>query len=261
MTEISLKNKIAVVTGASGGIGKAVAISLASAGAAVAVHYGHNIKAAEEVVNQIKNNNGKAMAFSADVSDPAAIEKMFNDIDSSLGSVDILVNSAGIDGVRALLGEDKIEDWKNVMSINLYGPYFCSRMAIKRMLKKHSGVIINITSDHVYIPWEGYSAYCSAKAGLDMLTKTLAQETADKGIRVISIAPGAIKTAINKSVWENPDTLKDLDQKIATGIPGEAEDVANAVLFAASDMAKYMTGNTLVVDGGMLLYPDFRHGG
>jgi NAD(P)-dependent dehydrogenase (short-subunit alcohol dehydrogenase family) len=261
MTDINLTGKIALVTGASGGIGKAVAISLASAGAAVAVHYGHNKKAADEVVEQITKNKGKSIAFSADVSDPASVEKMFNDIDSSLGSVDILVNSAGIDGVRALLGEDKIEDWKNVISINLYGPYFCSRMAIQRMLKKQSGVIINITSDHVYIPWSGYSAYCSAKAGLDMLTKTLAQENADKGIRVISIAPGAIKTAINKSVWENKDTLKDLDNKIPMGFPGDAQDVANTILFAVSDKAKYMTGNTLVIDGGMLLYPDFRHDG
>jgi glucose 1-dehydrogenase len=94
-----------------------------------------------------------------------------------------------------------------------------------------------------------------------MMAKTLAQETATMGIRVISIAPGAIKTAINKSVWENPDTLKDLDDKIAMGFPGDAEDVADAVLFAASDMAKYITGTTIVVDGGMLIYPDFRHGG
>jgi len=261
MDNINLKGKIAVVTGASGGIGKSIAITLASAGAVIAVHYGRNKKAADDVVNQIIANKGKAKAFSADVSDPHAIEAMFNDIDSSLGAVDILVNSAGIDGVRAPLGEDKIDDWQKVISINLYGPYYCSRLAVQRMMKKHSGVIVNITSDHVKIPWEGYSAYCSAKAGLDMMTKTLAQETADKGIRVISIAPGAIKTAINKSVWENPETLKDLDQKIAMGVPGDSQDVANAVLFAVSDLAKYITGTTIVVDGGMLIYPDFRHGG
>ena len=261
MNNMDLTGRIALVTGASGGIGKAIAITLASAGAAVAVHYGRNKTAADEVVSEITGNKGKAKAFSADVSDPDAVQKMFLEIDSSLGSVDILVNSAGIDGVRSLLGEDRIEDWKRVISINLYGPYFCSRMAVQRMEKKRSGVIINITSDHVDIPWEGYSAYCSSKAGLDMLTKTLAQETADKGIRVISIAPGAIKTGINKSVWEDPEMLRDLDKKIAMGVPGESQDVANAVLFAASDMAKYMTGTTIVVDGGMLIYPDFRHGG
>ncbi len=261
MDNINLKGKIALVTGASGGIGKSIAITLASAGAVIAVHYGHNKKAADDVVNQIIANKGKSKAFSADVSDPDAVQSMFNDIDSSLGTVDILVNSAGIDGVRAPLGEDKIDDWQKVISINLYGPYYCSRLAVQRMMKKHSGVIINITSDHVKIPWEGYSAYCSAKAGLDMMTKTLAQETADKGIRVISIAPGAIKTAINQSVWESPETLKDLDQKIAMGVPGDSQDVANAVLFAVSDLAKYITGTTIVVDGGMLIYPDFRHGG
>ena len=143
MNNMDLTGKIALVTGASGGIGKAVAITLASAGAAVAVHYGHNKMAADEVVSEIIGNKGKAKAFSADVSDPDAVQKMFLEIDSSLGSVDILVNSAGIDGVRSLLGEDRIEDWKHVISINLYGPYFCSRMAVQRMEKKRSGVIIN----------------------------------------------------------------------------------------------------------------------
>ncbi|MGE9810241.1 glucose 1-dehydrogenase [Ferroplasma acidiphilum] len=261
MGKIDLTGKIAIVTGASGGIGKAIAISLASAGASVAVHFGRNKNAADEVVNKIVAANGKAIAVSADMADPSAVEEMFRKVDSSLGTVDILVNSAGIDGARAMLGDDDIENWKKVISINLYGPYFCSRMAIQRMKKKNKGVIINITSDHVNIPWEGYSAYCSSKAGLDMMAKTLAQETATMGIRVISIAPGAIKTAINKSVWENPDTLKDLNGKIAMGFPGDAEDVADAVLFAASDMAKYITGTTIVVDGGMLIYPDFRHGG
>ncbi len=261
MGKIDLTGKVAIVTGASGGIGKAIAISLASAGASVAVHFGRNKNAADEVVDKIVAAKGKAIAVSADMADPAAVEEMFRKVDSSLGTVDILVNSAGIDGVRAMLGEDDIENWKKVISVNLYGPYFCSRMAIQRMKKKNKGVIINITSDHVNIPWQGYSAYCSSKAGLDMMAKTLAQETATMGIRVISIAPGAIKTAINKSVWENPDTLKDLDEKIAMGFPGDAEDVADAVLFAASDMAKYITGTTIVVDGGMLIYPDFRHGG
>ncbi|ARD84641.1 glucose 1-dehydrogenase [Ferroplasma acidiphilum] len=261
MGKIDLTGKVAIVTGASGGIGKAIAISLASAGASVAVHFGRNKNAADEVVDKIVAAKGKAIAVSADMADPAAVEEMFRKVDSSLGTVDILVNSAGIDGVRAMLGDDDIENWKKVISVNLYGPYFCSRMAIQRMKKKNKGVIINITSDHVNIPWQGYSAYCSSKAGLDMMAKTLAQETATMGIRVISIAPGAIKTAINKSVWENPDTLKDLDEKIAMGFPGDAEDVADAVLFAASDMAKYITGTTIVVDGGMLIYPDFRHGG
>jgi glucose 1-dehydrogenase len=261
MEKLDLTGRIALVTGGSGGIGKAVAITLASAGSIVAVHYGHNKKAADEVVDKITLNNGKAVAFTADMADPGDVENMFNKIDSLLGPVDILVNSAGIDGRRVLCGEDKIEDWKNVISINLFGPYYCSRLALQRMEKKGKGVIINITSDHATIPWEGYSAYCSSKAGLDMLTKTLAQETADKGIRVISIAPGAIKTAINKSVWENPETLKDLDEKIAMGVPGDAQDVANAVLFAASDMAGYMTGTAIVIDGGMLIYPNFRHGG
>ena len=261
MNAIDLSGKVAIVTGASGGIGKAVAVTLASAGASVAIHYGHNKAAADETVNEIESLKGKAVAVSADMTKPEDVEKLFEFVDSKLGTVDILVNSAGIDGHRQTLGDDSIDEWQKVISVNLFGPYYCSRMAVQRMIKKHSGVIINITSDHVKIPWAGYTAYCSAKAGLDMLTKTLAQETADKGIRVLSIAPGAIKTAINKSVWEDPKMLKDLDNKIAMGVPGDSKDVANAVLFAASDLASYMTGTTLVVDGGMLIYPDFRHGG
>ncbi len=261
MKTIDLSGKVAIVTGASGGIGKAVALALASAGASVAVHYGHNKAAADATVKEIQAMKARAVAISADMTKTDEVEKLFSTVDSSLGTVDILVNSAGIDGPRQMLGDDSIDDWQKVISVNLFGPYYCSRMAVQRMIKKHSGVIINITSDHVKIPWAGYTAYCSAKAGLDMLTKTLAQETADKGIRVISIAPGAIKTAINKSVWEDPEMLKDLDNKIAMGIPGDGQDVANAVLFAASSMASYMTGTTLVVDGGMLIYPDFRHGG
>ena len=114
---------------------------------------------------------------------------------------------------------------------------------------------------HDFIPWEGYSAYTSAKAGLSMFTKTLAQETADKGIRVVAIAPGAIKTPINEAVWGNPDTLKDLDDKIAMERLGAPEEIGHVVAFLASDLASYITGTTIAVDGGMLIYPDFRHGG
>ncbi|MFG1391015.1 glucose 1-dehydrogenase [Acidiplasma aeolicum] len=261
MKNINLTNKVALITGASGGIGRSIAMALADAGASVAVHYSSNLQNALDVVNAIKSNGGNAKEFNADVSSPESVEKLFNDVDSTFGRLDILVNSAGIDGVRQNIGDDDINSWQKVININLLGPYYCMRQALKRMQKNHGGVIINITSDHVVIPWSGYSAYCSSKAGLDMLTKTAAQENADKGIRIVSIAPGAIKTNINKSVWQNPETLKDLNGKIAMGYAGSADDVANAVLYLASDMASYVTGITLTVDGGMLIYPDFRHDG
>ena len=129
------------------------------------------------------------------------------------------------------------------------------------MKKKGSGIIVNITSVHEFLPWSGYTAYCSAKAGLSMFTKTLAQEVSYFGIRVVALAPGAIKTPINKDVWGNPETYKDLLTKIAMPRMGETSDVAKAVAFLVSDMSSYVTGTTLVVDGGMLLYPAFKHGG
>ena len=129
------------------------------------------------------------------------------------------------------------------------------------MLQRQRGVILNITSVHEFIPWAGYSAYTSAKAGLAMLTKTLAQEVAGQGVRVLALAPGAIKTPINADVWRNPQGLADLNKKIAMGRMGEPEEIARVAAFLVSDLASYITGVTLAVDGGMLLYPDFRQGG
>ena len=261
MPVINLKGHVALVTGSSSGLGSAIALKIGLAGATVAVHYRKEKSQADDLVARIISAGGKAMAFGADVSNRSEVENLFSSIDKELGSVDILVNNAGIDGVRALCGEDDPDNWEKVIAVNLVGPYYCSREAVKRMRKNHNGVILNITSVHEFIPWTGYTAYASAKAGLSMFTKTLAQETADDGIRVIAVAPGAIKTPINRSVWGNPDTLADLNRKIAMEKMGSPEDIANAVSFLVSDLAGYITGTTLVVDGGMLLYPDFKHGG
>lgn len=266
MIGIDLKNRCAMVTGGSGGLGRSISGVLADAGARVVVHYlndaqGHNTSAAGDVVDNIKTRGGEAMAFAADISDPAAVETLFRQIDEGFGGLDILINNAGIDGTHALVGRDDPHTWEKVLAVDLMGPYYCARAAIPHMEKSGHGIIINITSVHEFIPWEGYSAYTSAKAGLSMFTKTLAQETADKGIRVVSIAPGAIQTPINEAVWSDPKSLKDLDQKISMGRLGKPEEVAYAVAFIASDLASYITGTTLTVDGGMLIYPDFRHGG
>ena len=261
MIHLDLQGRWALVTGASGGLGRAIAETLAAAGAEVAVHYRKGKDEADAVVDSISKAGGKAQSFQADISDPAAVEKLVQQIEQAFGGLDILVNNAGMDGPRALVGDDDPQIWEKVLSVDLLGPYYCARAAIPRMEKLQGGVIINITSVHEFIPWEGYSAYTSAKAGLSMFTKTLAQETADKGIRVVALAPGAIQTPINESVWSDPQSLKDLDKKISMGRLGKPQEIGNVVAFLASDLASYITGTTLAVDGGMLIYPDFRHGG
>ena len=261
MLNIDLHGRVALVTGASGGLGRAIATTLAAAGARVAVHYGKDAKGAAGVVADICQQGGEAEAFGADVADANAVADLVGAAHRHFGALDILVNNAGMDGPRQLVGADKPEAWQKVIAVDLLGPYYCARAAVPLMEQGKRGVIINVTSVHEFIPWEGYSAYASAKAGLSMFTKTLAQEAADRGIRVVAIAPGAIQTPINASVWGNPDSLKDLDQKIAMGRLGRPEEVAQVIAFLASDLASYITGTTLAVDGGMLIYPDFRHGG
>ena len=171
------------------------------------------------------------------------------------------MNNAGTDGSRALCADSDITAWRQVVEIDLLGPYYCAREAMERMRKQGRGIIINTSSVHEFIPWAGYSAYTSAKAGLSMFSKTLAQEVAAEGIRVIAIAPGAIKTPINANVWQDPRGLADLDEKIPMGRVGEPDEIGHAIAFLCSDLASYITGITIPIDGGMLLYPDFRQGG
>jgi glucose 1-dehydrogenase len=266
MLGIDLAGRRALITGSSSGLGRAMAEAFAEAGAQVAVHYRSpddpaDQAAAQAVAAAITQAGGKAQTFAADISQAAEVESLFKAVDSRFGGIDILVNNAGMDGVRALGWESQTGAWETVIRVDLLGAYYCASQALKRMNRQKRGVILNITSVHEFIPWEGYSAYTSAKAGLSMLTKTLAQETAETGIRVLAIAPGAIQTPINQSVWQDPKMLADLDRKIAMGRLGKPREIATVAAFLASDLASYMTGTTVVVDGGMLLYPAFRHGG
>lgn len=261
MITIDLSGRRALVTGANSGLGRAIALNLAAAGAHVAVHALNDTVSAEAVVKQIQQAGSGAVAVYGDVSQPAQVEKIFADVDTALGGLDILVNNAGLDGVRAMCAESDPQRWQTVIAVDLQGPYYCTRQALKRMLPQRRGVILQITSVHEFIPWAGYSAYTSAKAALSMFTKTVAQEVATQGVRVLAIAPGAIRTPINADVWGNPDSLRDLDQKIAMARPGEPEEIGRVAAFLASDLASYITGTTLAVDGGMLIYPDFSHGG
>jgi NAD(P)-dependent dehydrogenase (short-subunit alcohol dehydrogenase family) len=186
---------------------------------------------------------------------------MFGRIDEVWGGIDILINNAGTDGVRAFGWEADITEWRNVIEVNLFGAFYCGREALKRMVPQKSGVVLNITSVHEEIAWSGYSAYTASKAAVSMLTKTLAQEAAPHGVRVLAIGPGAIKTSINQSVWSDPKSLQDLLEKIPLKRIGEPEEIARMVVVLASEVASYVTGRTIFVDGGMTDYPDFAHGG
>jgi glucose 1-dehydrogenase len=186
---------------------------------------------------------------------------MFRDLDEKWGGMDMLVNSAGIDGKRALGWEADLDAWREVIEVNLFGAFYCAQQALKRMVPQKSGVILSISSVHEKIAWSGYSAYTASKAGLGMITQTLAQEAAPHGVRVLAIGPGAIRTPINRGVWTDPKNLKDLLDKIPLSRLGEPEEVARMVVVLVSDAASYLTGRTVFVDGGMTDYPEFSHGG
>jgi len=259
--KVQLDGKRALVTGGSSGIGNAIVQGLAEAGAKVAVNCHSHLETAQETTKQIMDRGGEAYAVKADVSDPEAVVRMFEEMDRKWGGIDILVNSAGIDGDRSFAWEADPSAWRKVIEVNLFGPFYCARQALSLMIPKQSGVILNISSVHEIIPWSGYSAYTAAKAGLGMMTRTLAQEAAPHGVRVLALGPGAIKTPINKSVWSDPKSLKDLLKKIPLKRVGEPEDIARMAVVLVSDVASYITGRTVFVDGGMTDYPDFSHGG
>lgn len=259
--EIRLTGKRALVTGANSGIGRAIAVTLGGLGARVAINYVVGPDAARDVATEIGRQGGTGLPVEADVSDAAQVARMFDEVDKAWGGIDILVNNAGIDGERAMGWDAPVEAWRKVLEINLIGAYLCAREALRRMVPQQRGVVLNITSVHERIAWSGYSAYTASKAGLGMLTQTLAQEAAPHGVRVLAVAPGAIQTPINKAVWGDAAQRADLLAKIPLGRLGRPEEVAQMVAVLVSDVAGYVTGTTVFVDGGMTLYPSFMHGG
>jgi glucose 1-dehydrogenase len=261
VTQRRLQGRRALVTGANSGIGRGIALRLAQEGAAVAVNYISHPEAAEEVVKEINAIGVKGIAIRADVSNEGEVEEMFKQAASALGGLDILVNNAGMETHHEFL-EMPLKDWQKVIDVDLTGPFLCAQRAARLMIQTgKGGAIVNITSVHQIIPWGGYAHYCAAKAGLDMLTKTIALELATQNVRVNSVAPGAIQTPINKEVWSDPAMMNDLLSKIPTARVGQVEEVARVVAFLCSDEASYMTGATVYVDGGMTLYPAFLRGG
>ncbi|MCP9222366.1 glucose 1-dehydrogenase [Erythrobacter sp. LQ02-29] len=259
--DLDLKGKRVLVTGGNSGLGAAIAMAFAQEGARVAINYLVDPEQTEALKERIAGSGGEAIGLKADISDPAAVAAMFAAIDEAWGGIDVLVNNAGIDGQHALGWEIEPDAWSKVIDINLKGTFLCAREALKRMTAQKSGVVLNTSSVHEVVAWSGYSAYTASKAGASMMAKSLAQEAAPHGVRVLCIAPGAIRTPINREVWEDPQGYADLLEKIPLGRIGEPEDIAKMAVFLASDAASYVTATTVFVDGGMTDYPSFAHGG
>ncbi|HEY4416151.1 MAG TPA: glucose 1-dehydrogenase [Verrucomicrobiae bacterium] len=258
---LKLDGRRVLVTGGSSGLGAAISLALARAGAKVAINYVGHSKAADRLVKTVKQKHGQAISIAADISDPRAVANMFAQMDAAWGGIDILINNAGIDGASAPGWAADIDAWRKVIEVNLLGSFYCAREALKRMVPQRRGVVLSTTSVHEEIAWSGYSAYTASKAAVSMLTKTLAQEAAPFGVRVLAIGPGAIKTPINRSVWSNPRNMKDLLEKIPLNRIGKPEEIARMAVVLVSDVASYVTGRTVFVDGGMTDNPDFAHGG
>jgi glucose 1-dehydrogenase len=263
-----LRNQKALVTGANSGIGEACAIALGAAGAAVVVNYVSRPEDAERVVAQIRAQGGEAIALEADVSSEAQVQAMFAGMVKSLGTIDILVNNAGLQQ-DAPFEKMTLAQWETVIAVNLTGQFLCAREAVREFLRRGvvpavssaAGKIICMSSVHERIPWGGHVNYATSKGGVMQLMKSMAQELAPKKIRVNSIAPGAIKTPINRDAWDTAEALNALLTLIPDGRIGEPEDIARTAVWLASDQSDYITGATIFVDGGMTLYPGFATGG
>ena len=247
---MSLNGKIALVTGGSRGIGRAVCLQLAAQGATVGINYVSNSSAAEEVLAEITAQGGKGFVSGFDVADSTVVQKTIKAISSEQGGLDILVNNAGItrDGLMARMKDD---DWDAVLNTNLKGAFTCSKAAMRGMMKKRWGRIINITSVIGFLGNAGQVNYASAKAGLVGLTKSMARELAGRQVTVNCVAPGYILTDMTGELSE--DIQENIRAQIPLGSLGTPEDVAGAVAYLASEESGYMTGQTLHVNGGMYM--------
>lgn len=253
-----LEGRRAIVTGGSSGIGRATCHRLAAEGAAVCVNYfsEHERSDAEAVVAEITGRSGTAFAQPADVGSESDVVAMVGAVVERFGGVDLMVNNAGVEKQIPTL-EMPLQAWEAVLRTNLTGAFLCTRESGRWMADHGGGVVVNMSSVHEYIPWPGFAHYCASKAGLKLFTQTVAKELAPKKVRVVSIAPGAIATPINNFVLRDPGALAKVVGEIPQGRMGEPEEIAAAVAWVASEQAAYVTGTTLVVDGGISLYPNF----
>lgn len=245
-----LDGKIALVTGASRGIGRAIALRLAEAGATVVVNYAGNVKAAQEVESMIVDAGGKAMLIQADIANTEAVDDMIKNINKEYGKIDILVNNAGITRDNLLM-RMKESDWDDVIDTNLKGIYNSTKAVSKFMMKQRSGRIVNMASVVGLTGNAGQANYAAAKAGVIGFSKSMAKELASRGITVNTVAPGFIETDMTAVLADQ--VKEELVSRIPLARLGNAKDVANAVMFLVSDEASYITGQTLNVDGGMVM--------
>jgi glucose 1-dehydrogenase len=265
---LDLRGQAALVTGGSSGIGAGIAKGLAAAGARVAVNYRGEREAAEKIVEAIRAGGGEAFAVKADVSREEEVEAMVAETVKRFGTLHILVANAGLQK-DSPAHDLSLTDWNTVLSVNLTGQFLCCRAAIREFLERRDapnpsralGKIVCISSVHEVIPWAGHVNYAASKGGVMLMMKTLAQEYAAQRIRINGIAPGAIRTPINRQAWETPEAEAALLKLIPYGRVGEPDDIAKATVWLASDESDYVTGASLFVDGGMSLYPAFREGG
>lgn len=263
-----LKGQKAIVTGASSGIGKAIAIALGHAGADVVVNYVAGEEAALAVVEEIQRCGSRAYAHKADVSREDEVRDLFERMAGQLGAVDILVNNAGLQQ-DAPFDEMTLQQWNKVIAVNLTGQFLCAREAVRAFKRQGvrknvscaAGKIICISSVHEVIPWAGHVNYAASKGGVMLMMKSIAQEVAPYRIRVNSLAPGAIRTPINMAAWGTPEAYRELLKLIPYKRIGEPEEIGRAAVWLASDDSDYVHGVTLFVDGGMTLYPGFETGG
>jgi glucose 1-dehydrogenase len=258
----------ALVTGANSGIGKAVALGLARAGADVVVNYIASPEAADEVAHEIEAMGRKAITLKADVSKEDDVDRMFADAIAHFGTLHVSVSNAGLQR-DSPIDQMTLEQWNTVIGVNLTGQFLCTRAAVREFKRRGvistvsqaAGKIICMSSVHQVIPWAGHANYAASKGGVMLLMKSIAQELAPHFIRANSIAPGAIRTPINTAAWDTDKAYADLMTLVPYKRIGEPDDIAQAAVWLASDASDYVTGATLFVDGGMTLYPGFATGG
>jgi glucose 1-dehydrogenase len=263
----SLAGQSALVTGASSGIGRAVALAMARAGADVVVNYVTNPEAAQAVVAEIERSGRRGLAIRADVSVEAEVDAMFAQAVAAFGTLHVVVCNAGLQRDAALT-EMTLAQWNTVIGVNLTGQFLCARAAAREFLRRGAvdvsaalGKIICMSSVHQQIPWAGHVNYATSKGGIMQMMQSMAQELAPHHIRVTGIAPGAIRTPINTAAWDTPAAYASLMKLVPYGRIGEPSDIAQAAVWLASDASDYVTGTTLFVDGGMTLYPGFQDNG
>jgi glucose 1-dehydrogenase len=265
--EQKLKGQVAIVTGASSGIGRGIAVGLGHAGASVVVNYRSGEEEAVAAVELVKQCGAQAYAHHADVSDEPAVQQMFARARDTFGGIDILVSNAGLQQ-DAPFDEMTLAQWNKVIAVNLTGQFLCAREAVRAFKRQGnrgvscaSGKIICISSVHDVIPWAGHVNYAASKGGVSLMMKSIAQEVAPYRIRVNAISPGAIRTPINTEAWNTPQAYAELMRLVPYKRIGEVDDIARAAVWLASDDSDYVTGATLYIDGGMTLYPGFEAGG